>query len=149
MNMRNDPCPPREDLSALFDGEAGEATPRLQRHVGACPACASTLLAFSTLHGRLEPLRASTSDLGVAEAVLMRLPRRPPPRRAFGLRWASAPHFGVRALGGAAALAAGLALGLSVVTGGAVAERTGMSVFSAEPAGRICAGLPGCATRGR
>lgn len=147
MNTHTSRCPPDEDLCALFDGEAGFRAGRLRRHVAACPRCEGRLLAFGDLRRQLLPLQQSAVDPGIAEAVLLRLPRRPPPRRRWAPAWlgaGGATQVGTRALGGAAALAAGLALGLSLAMGGAVADRTGMSAFSAEPSRVICAGLPAC-----
>lgn len=149
MTTRHDACPPLEELSALFDGEAGTGAPGLQRHVGACPACAGAVARFATLRHRLEPLRADVGDVHIAEAVLLRLPRRPPRVEPAWWPWAGSALSPLRALGGVAALTAGLALGLSLVAGGAVGQRTGMSVFDAEPAGRLCAGLPSCTREGR
>ena len=141
-------CPPEEDLGALFDGEAGPATERLQGHVAACPHCEARMLAFGQVRCQLAPLKEGVLAPGISEAVLLRLPRAPRPRPR---RWLPAwlggsglPQSGTRVLGGVAALAAGAALGLSLVVGGAVADRTGMSVFAAEPAGQLCAGLPAC-----
>lgn len=139
MNMDPDRCPPDEELCGLFDGEAGARTAFLQRHVAHCPRCEATLAAFGQVRRELLPLRQSAFDPGIAQAVLLRLPREvPKPRRA------RVPLLGVRVFGGVAALAAGAVLGLSIVVGGAVADRTGMSVFSAEPARQLCAGLPAC-----
>jgi hypothetical protein len=91
------------------------------------------------------PLAQSAADPGIAQAVLLRLPRERPRRgRRPWARAAGMPQLGVRVLGGVAALAAGAVLGLSLVAGGAVADRTGMSVFAAEAAGQLCAGLPAC-----
>lgn len=136
-------CPSDEDLCSLFDGEAGRRSPRLQQHVADCPLCASRLDAFGQVRQQLSLLRVSAVDPGIAEAVLLRLPRRPPPRRWLPA-WLAGPGLGTRVLGGIAALGAGSVLGLSLVVGGAAADRTGMSVFAAEPARQLCAGLPSC-----
>lgn len=147
MNTQTSRCPPDEDLCALFDGEAAGRAGRLRKHVAACAHCEGRLLAFGDLRRQLLPLQQSAADPGIAEAVLLRLPRRPPPRRRLAPAWLGAgglTQAGTRVLGGVAALAAGSALGLSLVMGGAVADRTGMSAFSAEPSRAICAGLPSC-----
>jgi hypothetical protein len=68
------------------------------------------------------------------------------PARPRGGLW----QIGPRALGGAAALGVGAYLGLMLVAGGGVALRpASMSVFSGEPPGAYCAGLPSCSARGR
>jgi len=147
MNSQSSRCPPDEDLSSLFDGEAGSGSAVLRQHVAGCPRCEARLIAFGDVRRQLLPLRQGLGDPGIAEAVLLRLPRRGPRARRFLSAWLGEqrrPHFGARVLGGVAALAAGSMLGLSLVVGGAVADRTGMSVFAAEPAWQLCAGLPSC-----
>jgi anti-sigma factor RsiW len=147
MNTKSSRCPPDDDLCSLFDGEAGSRKVRLQQHVTSCPRCEARLAVFADVRRQMLPLKQSALDPGIAEAVLLRLPRRGPGLRRFLPDWVGEqrlPQFGARVLGGVAALAAGSVLGLSLVVGGAVADRTGMSVFSAEPAWQICAGLPSC-----
>lgn len=147
MTMNPDRCPSGEQLCELFDGEAGDRATRLRHHVRNCPRCEATMIAFGRVRRQLLPLGQSALDPGIAQAVLLRLPREARKPRRARRRWARAadvPQLGVRVLGGVVALAAGAVLGLSIVAGGAVADRTGMSVFAGEPAGRLCAGLPAC-----
>lgn len=147
MNTQFTNCPPDEALCSLFDGEAGSHTGRLEQHVACCPRCESRLEAFVHVRRELSLLRESAGDPGIAEAVLLRLPRRPEPPGRWRPSWLGGhglPQFGTRVLGGVVALAAGSVLGFSVVVGGAAADRTGMSVFSAEPTRQLCVGLPSC-----
>lgn len=132
-------CPPDEALCELFDGEADTRAAALQRHVASCPRCEARLAAFGEVRQQLLPLKQSALEPGIAQAVLLRLPREVPKPLRAGRPWV-----GVRVAGGVAALAAGAVLGMSLVVGGAVADRTGISVFSAEPARQLCAGLPAC-----
>lgn len=147
MNMQAGCCPSDEDLCSLFDGEAGNQATRLRRHVACCPRCGSRWDAFAQLRQELAPLRQSVVDPGIAEAVLLSLPRRPPRPRRWMRAWYGGQglsQWGTRVLGGVAALTAGSVLGLSLFVGGGVADRSGMSVFAAEPVRQLCAGLPSC-----
>ncbi len=117
MNRPHLGCPPLEELSALFDRQAGRRSRRLQQHVGTCPECAATLARFATLRQRLQPLR-ECGEPGIAQAVLLRLPReRPRPRRSWW-GWRPSVQLGVRALGGAAGRAPGGSHGRARVGGG-------------------------------
>lgn len=146
MNTHDTCCPPPEDLSALFDAETGLRSGPLRQHLRECPHCSARFEAFGVLRERLGPLQR-TVDVDVAEAVLMRLPRRSraamapstPPQPRRGVPW-----FGGRALGAAAALGAGWFLGFSVMVGAGGVTVAGMTVFEAEPIGGFCAGLPSC-----
>lgn len=145
-------CPPLEDLSALTDGVVPARRAQiLAQHAASCPACRATLEAFGQLRAGLQPLRERRPEVDVAALVLPRLPRphaRPRGRRATP--WHRLWQLGPQALGGAAALGAGVYLGLALLAGGAGAIRpAGMTVFDAEPAGVLCAGRPTCAARGR
>lgn len=155
MNEGRCGCPRTEDISALIDDAlAPQAAADLAVHAQACPLCSATLQDLRQLHGQLQPLRARQADVDIAALVLARLrpapaaPRRPASRRVPA--WASLWHMGPQALGGAAALGAGIYLGLALLAGGGAALRpAGMTVFDAEPAGALCAGLPSCSARGR
>lgn len=148
-------CPRIEDISASIDGAlAPPAAAELALHARSCRACGATLRELRELHERLQPLRARQADVDIAALVLARLrpepaaPRRRPGRASPG--WASLWHAGPQALGGAAALGAGIYLGLALLAGsGAALRPAGMTVFDAEPAGALCAGLPACSARGR
>lgn len=151
MNAPQERCPPTEELAALFDCESGRQQVRLQLHVDRCERCATLLAGFEALRRQLAPLQR-TVDVDISEAVLLRLPRRAQAARNAGARpwrWATVSHLGPRVLGGAAALAAGVSLGLSLLAGGGSLSGQGMSVFNPEPVGTLCAGLPSCAGRGR
>lgn len=139
-------CPPPEDISALFDGETGRRSGPLRQHLRQCPHCSALFEEFGRMRERLEPLKR-TVDVDIAEAVLMRLPRRPVGRAAPPSPqrpWRAVPQFGVRALGAAVSLGAGLFLGFSVMVGAGGVTPAGMTVFEAEPIGGFCAGLPSC-----
>lgn len=146
-------CPPVEDLSALVDGALpARDAQELARHAARCPACGATVEAFGRVRAQLRPLRARAPDVDIAALVLPRLPRWPdrPRARHAAPGWRDLWQFGPRALGGAAALGAGVYLGLALLAGSAGAVRpSGMTVFDAEPVGALCAGLPSCAARGR
>ena len=144
MNTHDICCPPPEELSALFDGESGRRGGALRQHLRECPHCSALVEEFGAVRERLEPLKR-TIDVDIAEAVLMRLPVRPPGPAAPARRpWRTMPQFGVRALGGAVALGAGLFLGFSMMVGAGGVTAAGMTVFDAEPIGGFCAGLPSC-----
>lgn len=155
MNDRHCGCPRIEDISAFIDGAlAGPAAGELTHHTQTCELCNATLHDLRQLREQLEPLRARQADVDIAALVMPQLrpapavPRRRPARRAPA--WASLWQLGPRALGGAAALGAGVYLGLALLAGGGAALRpAGMTVFDAEPAGALCAGLPSCSARGR
>lgn len=155
MNDRSCGCPRIEDISAFIDGALAQpAAGELTRHAQACPLCDAALEDLRQLHEQLQPLRARQADVDIAALVMPQLrpaapvPRRRPARR--GPAWASLWHLGPPALGGAAALAAGVYLGLALLAGsGAALRPAGMTVFDAEPAGALCAGLPSCSGRGR
>jgi len=156
MNHRGGGCPRFEDLSALMDGELTHVAAReLKLHAAACASCGATLLQFSQLHGQLEQLRNRKADVDIASLVLPRLPNAPAARPTLRPRspsspWPSLWSLGPRALGGAAALGAGVYLGLMLLAGsGTVLRPAGMTAFDAEPAGSLCAGLPSCSARGR
>jgi predicted anti-sigma-YlaC factor YlaD len=145
MNTHDISCPPPEELSALFDAETSRRSGALREHLRECPHCSALFEQFGAVRERLGPLKRPV-DVDIAEAVLMRLPRRPPgaahapakrPRRAM-------PQFGVRALGAAVSLGAGLYLGLSIMVGAGGVTAAGMTAFEAEPIGGFCAGLPSC-----
>ncbi|MDO9093539.1 MAG: zf-HC2 domain-containing protein [Rubrivivax sp.] len=144
-------CPRTEAISSLIDGELGaSAAQELRLHAAHCVPCGSALLAFNGLRADLQALREIRSDVDIAALVLPQLPR----PAAFGREQARPRgglwHIGPRALGGAAALGVGAYLGLMLVAGGGVALRpASMSVFSGEPPGAFCAGLPSCSARGR
>ncbi len=155
MNDERCGCPRVEDISAFIDGalaprDAGE----LSRHAQGCTLCGAMLADLTQLHERLLPLQARQADADIAALVLARLPpapaspRRRPARAAPA--WAWLWHLGPQALGGAAALAGGIYLGLALLAGsGAALRPAGITVFDAEPAGVLCAGLPSCSARGR
>jgi len=151
----NDPaqagCPRTEAISALIDGELGEAAAQeLSRHAAQCAQCGSALLEFTGMRADLRALREIRSDVDIAALVLSRLPKPAVPRRKPARHWGGLWQLGPRALGGAAALGVGAYLGLMLVAGGGVALRpASMSVFSGEPPGAYCAGLPSCSARGR
>lgn len=155
MNDSHRGCPRIEDISAFIDGAlAPPAAGELARHAQACAPCSATLHDLRQLHERLQPLRARQADVDIAALVMPHLrpatamPRRPRAREVPG--WASLWQFGPRALGGAAALGAGVYLGLALLAGsGAALRPVGMTAFDAEPAGALCAGLPSCSARGR
>ena len=155
MNDRRCGCPPIEDISAFIDGALAEpAAAELTLHTQACALCNATLQDLRQLHGQLQPLRARQADVDIAALVMPQLrpapavPRRRPARPVSA--WASLWHLGPQALGGAAALGAGVYLGLALLAGsGAALRPAGMTVFDAEPAGTLCAGLPSCSARGR
>jgi len=139
-------CPAPEDLSALLDGEAGRHTALLRRHLRQCPYCSGLFEELAGVGERLQPLKR-TPDVDIAEAVLLRLPRRParqPAHVPAKRPWRAMPQFGVRALGAAVALGAGLFLGFSIVVGAGGVTAAGMTAFEAEPIGGFCAGLPSC-----
>lgn len=144
-------CPRTEAISALIDGEIGEsAAQELRLHAVGCAPCGSALLAFTGMRADLRALREIRSDVDIAALVLPQLPRPAVPRRKPARPWGGLWHLGPRALGGAAALGVGAYLGLMLVAGGGVALRpASMSVFSGEPPGAYCAGLPSCSARGR
>ena len=144
-------CPRTEAISALIDGELGEsAALELRLHAAQCAHCGSALLAAIGMRADLRALREIRSDVDIAALVLPRLPKRAVPRREPARPWGGLWHIGPRALGGVAALGAGAYLGLMLVAGGGVALRpASMSVFSGEPPGAYCAGLPSCSARGR
>ncbi len=136
-------CPRTEAISALIDGELGEsAALELRLHAAQCAHCGSALLAFTGMRADLRALREIRSDVDIAALVLPRLPKRAVPRREPARPWGGLWHIGPRALGAY--------LGLMLVAGGGVALRpASMSVFSGEPPGAYCAGLPSCSARGR
>ena len=144
-------CPHTEAISALIDGELGEsAAQELRLHAAGCAPCGSALLAFTGMRADLQVLREIRSDVDIAALVLPQLHKPAAPRREPAHRWGGLWHIGPRALGGAAALGVGAYLGLMLVAGGGVALRpASMSVFSGEPPGAYCAGLPSCSARGR
>lgn len=144
-------CPRTEAISALIDGELGEsAAEELRLHAARCAQCGSVLLAFTGMRTDLRALREIRSDVDIAALVMRRLPKPAVPRREPARHWGGLWHIGQRALGGAAALGVGAYLGLTLVAGGGVALRpASMSVFSGEPPGVYCAGLPSCSARGR
>ena len=144
-------CPRTEAISALIDGEIGEsAALELRLHVAQCVPCASALLAFTGMRADLRALREIRSDVDIAALVLPQLPKPAAPRRRPARPLADLWQLGSRALGGAAALGVGAYLGLLLVAGGAGVPRPAtMSVFSGEPPGVYCAGLPSCSARGR
>lgn len=144
-------CPRTEAISALIDGELGEsAAQELRLHAARCAQCGSALLAFAGMRKDLRVLREIRSDVDIAALVLPRLPKPAVPRRKPARPWGGLWQLGPRAVGGAAALGVGAYLGLTIVAGGGVALRpASMSVFSGEPPGAYCAGLPSCAARGR
>lgn len=155
MNDRSCGCPRIEDISAFIDGALAQpAAGDLTRHARACPLCEAALQDLRALHEQLQPLRARQADVDIAALVMPQLrPAVPEPRRRPARRvpaWASLWHLGPQALGGAAALGAGIYLGLALLAGsGAALRPAGMTVFDAEPAGALCAGLPSCSARGR
>lgn len=155
MNDSHCGCPRIEDISAFVDGVlAPPATAELRRHAQSCEVCGATLRDLRQLHEQLQPLRRRQADVDIAALVMPQLrPAAPVPRRRQprGLpAWASPWQLGPRALGGAAALGAGIYLGLALLAGsGAALRPAGMTVFDAEPAGALCAGLPSCSARGR
>lgn len=152
MNDRNPGgCPRTEAISALIDGELGEsAAQELKLHATQCAACGSALLAFTGLRADLRALREVRRDVDIAALVLPRLPPPARPRGEPARPWGSLWQLGPRALGGAAALGVGAYIGLMLVAGGGAALRpASMSVFSGEPPGAYCAGLPSCSARGR
>jgi anti-sigma factor RsiW len=144
-------CPHTEAISALIDGELGEsAAQELKLHAAQCAACGSALLAFTGMRADLRALREIRSDVDIAALVLSRLPSPAVPRRKPVRHWGGLWQLGPSALGGAAALVVGAYLGLMLVAGGGVALRpASMAVFSGEPPGAYCAGLPSCSARGR
>jgi anti-sigma factor RsiW len=152
MNDRNpEGCPRTVAISALIDGELGAIEAQeLKLHAAQCAACGSALLDFTGLHADLQQLREIRRDVDIAALVLPRLPRPAPPRHKPARPWGGPWQFGPRALGGAAALGAGAYLGLVLMAGGGTMVRpASMSVFSGEPPGAYCAGLPLCSARGR
>ena len=158
MKHRAGGCPQFDDISALIDGELTHAAAReLKLHAASCALCGATLRQFGQLHTQLPTLRERKPDVDIASLVLPRLPRMPAARPEPRLRPNSrrSPHrsvwsLGPRALGGAAALGAGVYLGLVLLAGSGTAMRpAGMTAFDAEPAGVLCAGLPSCPARGR
>jgi anti-sigma factor RsiW len=144
-------CPRTEAISALIDGELGESAAQdLRLHATHCVPCRSALLAYNGLRADLQALREIRCDVDIAALVLPQLPRPAAPWREPARPRGSLWHIGPRALGGAAALGVGAYLGLMLVAGGGVALRpASMSVFSGEPPGAYCAGLPSCSARGR
>ncbi|NKE68494.1 zf-HC2 domain-containing protein [Ramlibacter sp. RBP-2] len=155
MNDRSCGCPRIEDISAFIDGALAQpAAGDLARHAQACALCGAALQELRQLHEHLQPLRARRADVDIAALVMPQLrPAAPLPRRRRARRLpalASLWQLGPRALGGAAALGAGVYLGLALLAGsGAALRPAGMTVFDAEPAGALCAGLPSCSARGR
>lgn len=155
MNDRSCGCPRIEDISAFIDGALAQpAAGDLARHAQACALCGAALQELRQLHEHLQPLRARRADVDIAALVMPQLrPAAPLPRRSRARRLpalASLWQLGPRALGGAAALGAGVYLGLALLAGSGTALRpAGMTVFDAEPAGALCAGLPSCSARGR
>jgi anti-sigma factor RsiW len=156
MNHRAGGCPQLEDISALMDGELTHLAAReLKLHAATCAVCGATLQQFSQLHGQLQPLRDRKADVDIASLVMPRLAAAPTARptlrpRSTSSPWPSLWSFGPRALGGAAALGAGVYLGLMLLAGGGTVLRpAGMTAFDAEPVGSLCAGLPSCSARGR
>lgn len=158
MKHRANGCPRVEDISALMDGELTHAAAgELKLHAATCVVCGATLQQLGQLHTQLQMLKDRKPDVDIASLVLPRLPKAQPARPGNRLRpnARSAPRksvwgLGPRALGGAAALGAGVYLGLMLLAGSGAAMRpAGMSAFDAEPAGVLCAGLPTCTARGR
>lgn len=155
MNDRRCGCPRTEDISAFIDGALAQpAAAALTLHAQSCAVCSAALQDLRQLHEQLQPLRARQADVDIAALVMAQLrpapavPHRRPSRAMPG--WASLWHAGPQALGGAAALGAGIYLGLALLAGsGAALRPAGMTVFDAEPAGTLCAGLPSCSARGR
>ena len=155
MDDRRCGCPRIEDISALIDGALAQpAALELTQHTQACVLCSATLQDLQQLHEQLQPLRARQADVDIAALVIPQLrpapavPRRRPARTVPA--WESLWHLGPQALGGAAALGAGVYLGLALLAGsGAALRPAGMTAFDAEPAGVLCAGLPSCSARGR
>jgi len=149
-------CPAAEDLSALMDGELG--SPRaseIRLHALTCASCGTQLRLFGQLRSDLHQLRQRTVDADLAAIVLARLGGLPEsrapaqkrrPRLAWPTLWGAAP----KALGSALAFGVGIYLGVALLAGsGAAVRPAGMSVFDAERASTLCAGLPACGPRGR
>lgn len=148
-------CPATEDLSALVDGElAAPRASEVRLHALACPRCGAMLREFGQLRSDLQLLTQQAIDADLAAIVLARLRglpesgRRQQRRRAWN--WPRLRDAGPRVMGGAAALGAGIYLGLALLGGSATTLRpAGMSAFDAERATVLCAGLPSCGPRGR
>jgi anti-sigma factor RsiW len=152
MNERkNTGCPRIEDLSALMDGVlAGGARREMTEHAASCPLCGAALRDFEAMRNRIHALQETRCDVDIASLIASRLPRSgayAPRGRAW--RWPRVWQAAPRGLGAAAALAAGVYVGL-LLPGGALAPRPpAMAVFDAAPPGSLCAGLSVCSPRGR
>ncbi|MEJ8836915.1 anti-sigma factor family protein [Ramlibacter sp. AN1133] len=148
-------CPAAEDLSALIDGElAPHRRSEVRRHALLCPACGATLRQFGALRSDLLLLRQRTVETDLSAIVLARLRGLPESARQQqrwrGLSLARLRGAGPQAMGGALAFGVGVYLGLALLAGSGAAPRpAGMTVFDAERASVLCAGLPSCGPRGR
>lgn len=152
MNERkNTGCPRVEDVSALMDGMlAGSARREMTGHVASCPLCGAALRDFEAMRDRMHALPEARCDVDIASLIAPRLPgSRAAAPRARTWRPPRVWRGAQRGLGAAAALAAGVYLGL-MLAGGALAPRpAAMAAFDAAPPGSLCAGLPACSPRGK
>jgi anti-sigma factor RsiW len=142
-----EPCPRIEALSALIDGELGEADRRaVQSHADQCPVCAPVLAGFRRLHLRFAALEATAPAFDLAPEVDRRIDaavgahprgRRPTARPTARTPWW---RLAILAPAGAAAVSVGLWLGaaLPAAAPGAQATTAQMVPFSTIPAGALC-----------
>ncbi|MGE5128328.1 MAG: anti-sigma factor family protein [Sphingomonadaceae bacterium] len=142
----NEPCPRMNGLSGYVDSVLPpvERT-ELETHLGACAVCGAALADLRALHATLRALAEEKLSYDIGALILGRLPARPSggqPSRGRQLQ-----QLVPVSLGAAAALAAGVYLGGTLIgaAGVAPAPRVAMlAVFDAVPPGAVCTGDPAC-----
>lgn len=147
----NEPCPRMNGLSGYVDSMLPpDERAELEAHLGACPVCGAALAELRALHATFRALPEERLSYNMGAVILGRLPAAP--FRGESSRRRSLQQIVPLSLGAAAALAAGVYLGGTLIGAAAVAPAprvAAMAVFDALPPGALCSGDPACFGRTR